>query len=73
MLFLCIKTAAVLFLLDLAHVLFCPVPFEINRAIMRLACGRKVSSKKNSERERDKRTRGFRELRVPNWRSDGYG
>jgi hypothetical protein len=58
MFFLCIKTAAVLFLLDLARVLFCPVPFEINRAIMRLACGRKVSSKKNSERERDKRTRG---------------
>jgi hypothetical protein len=60
MVFLCIKIVPVLFLLDLARVLFRPVPFEINRAIMRLACGGRVSSKKNGERERDKRTRGQR-------------
>lgn len=57
---LCIKTVPVLFLLDLARVcvLFCPVLFEINRAIMRDWRGGRVSSKKNGERERDKRTRG---------------
>jgi hypothetical protein len=61
MFLLCIKTAAVLFLLDLACVFsFSPsVPFEINRAIMRdWRAEAEFHQKKNGERERDKRTCG---------------
>jgi hypothetical protein len=66
-LFLCIKTVLVLFLLDLACVLFRPVPFEINRAIMRLA-GRQSFIKKRTAKENAIKERvAARELRVPNW------
>ena len=70
---LCIKTVLILFLLDLACVLFRPVPFEINRAIMRDWRGGRVSSQKRTAKENAIKERVVRELRVPNWRSDGYG
>jgi hypothetical protein len=74
MFLLCIKTVPVLFFARFGVcVLFRPVPFEINRAIMRLARRQSFIKKRTAKENAIKERVAARELRVPNWRSDGYG
>jgi hypothetical protein len=74
MFLLCIKTVPVLFFARFGVcVLFRPVPFEINRAIMRDWRAEAEFHQKRTAKEDAIKEHVARELRVPNWRSDGYG
>jgi hypothetical protein len=68
MFLLCIKSAPVLFFARFGVCSFSPVPFEINRAIMRLA-RRQSFIKKRTTKENAIKERVAREFRVPNWRT----